>query len=275
MNKTSTTSKWWWRRPSTTNNRNQATTPTIGTNTTPTIDTNTTTPTTPTINTNTTTTPISTSNHGSADEGASMFTLYSYGDSIIAPPSVSNLSNSILVRHTAKSEYSEVASNASILSKPWVSKSVLPQENDPLLIKYDNEFEMPVDSEDDDDDEDQNDPTIITNTATYSTPQSNNSRNLAITTTVTDDNILATDHTLPLPSLTSPSPPPPETTSRRRGSLVDYLINKKPLHGKLKAGFGRFVRNKNYDGEQVPFANTNTAAAATSTTAIPRRSSVY
>lgn len=64
-----------------------------------------------------------------ANEDASIFTLYSYTESLIAPPSLHNrASSSLYVQHT-KSEYSgtlsDVESNASIWSKPWTSQEII------------------------------------------------------------------------------------------------------------------------------------------------------
>ncbi|KAG1083072.1 hypothetical protein G6F42_022344 [Rhizopus arrhizus] len=90
-----------------------------------------------------------------ADENASMFSLYSYGESLFAPSSVHNISSSIRGQHT-KSEYSgvsDVESTASIISKPWISKNIIALDSDQAL-KHDEVADASDDEEDGEDGED-------------------------------------------------------------------------------------------------------------------------
>jgi hypothetical protein len=142
-----------------------------------------------------------------ADEDASMFSLYSYGESLYSPSSVRNVS--IRAQHT-KSEYSgqfsDVESNASILSKPWISRNVISPESD-SASKQEQEQEQ---------EEDQS-----------SVSESDSIPQIDPITCSTD--ILESSFV----SSTSKSVSSPQPRTKRRGSFVDY-ITKKPLHGKLK-----------------------------------------
>lgn len=80
-----------------------------------------------------------------ADEDASIFTLYSYAESLVAPPSIHNrASSSLYVQHT-KSEYSanysDVESNASIMSKPWTSQEIIITTDNKLNEEEEDEAE--------------------------------------------------------------------------------------------------------------------------------------
>ncbi|GAA5805189.1 hypothetical protein HPULCUR_010703 [Helicostylum pulchrum] len=133
-----------------------------------------------------------------ADEDASMFSLYSCGESLNCPSTV-HVSSSIRAQHT-KSEYSgnfsDVESNASILSKPWISRNVT--ENRSFR---DSIYEQEVQD---------------------------------------NDSIISYSHSMPA----STSLHDNMEDSKRRASIVDYIV-KKPLHGKLKAGFGKLVGRSN------------------------------
>lgn len=76
-----------------------------------------------------------------ADEDASMFSLYSYSDSLHTPSTV-NVSSSIRAQHT-KSEYSgnfsDIESNASILSKPWISKNMIDNKSNKDSVTNDDD----------------------------------------------------------------------------------------------------------------------------------------
>jgi hypothetical protein len=144
-----------------------------------------------------------------ADEDASILSLYSYGESLYSPSSVRNVS--IRAQHT-KSEYSgqfsDVESNASILSKPWVSRNVISPESD-NASKHDEE-------------EEEEGKSFISESC--STPQVNPATS---STDILDSSFV---------SSTSKSVSSPQPRTKRRGSFVDY-ITKKPLHGKLKVSF--------------------------------------
>ncbi|GAN10396.1 hypothetical protein MAM1_0351c09937 [Mucor ambiguus] len=160
-----------------------------------------------------------------ADENASMFSLYSYGESLFAPSSVHNISSSIRAQHT-KSEYSgisDVESTASIISKPWISRNMITPGSDQFL----RQGEEASESGDDVD-------SFVSRSVSY--PLTNNASSSA---EILDYSKI---------SLEDPSSTPPisSSTPRRRSSLVEYIVNK-PLHGKLKAGFGRLVGNKSYN----------------------------
>lgn len=126
-----------------------------------------------------------------ADEDASMFSLYSCGGESLNCPSTVHGASSIRAQHT-KSEYSgnfsDVESNASILSKPWISRNMM-AENKSIR---DSIYE-PKDEED------------TCSIVSYA-------HSLPVSTSLHDDTI---------------------EDSKRRGSIVDYIVNK-PLHGKLK-----------------------------------------
>ena len=83
-----------------------------------------------------------------ADEGASMFSLYSYDPSMYCS-SYHQISSSIKAHHT-KSEYSvnfsDVDTNASIKSRPWISRNVI--ENKSLHESIQDET---LEEEEDDD----------------------------------------------------------------------------------------------------------------------------
>ncbi|KAI7901845.1 uncharacterized protein BX663DRAFT_561900 [Cokeromyces recurvatus] len=200
MNKNSV-SKWWWRKSSSTTTREENPSSLINDNH-----------------------DLSSMivNHG-ADENASIFTLYSYNESILSP-------SSILVHHgTTRSEHSEVASNASILSKPWVSKGLIMQQENESLLNTNEPKTITIETEEEEDNNDDEAPDIII----YSKDSSSDG---ILNSSLQPSPITATDL--------------PQTTNKRRPSLVDYLMNKKPLHGKLKAGLvGRFVKNKNFNNE--------------------------
>lgn len=147
-----------------------------------------------------------------ADENASMFSLYSNGESLFAPSSVHNISSSIRAQHT-KSEYSgisDVESTASIISKPWISKNMIALESDQPL-KQDEEAS---DSGDDDD-------SFVSKSVSY--PLTNNASSSA---EILDYSKISMEDLSSTPPISSFIP-------RRRSSLVEYIVNK-PLHGKLK-----------------------------------------
>ncbi|KAL7333840.1 hypothetical protein PS15p_202696 [Mucor circinelloides] len=166
-----------------------------------------------------------------ADENASMLSLYSYGESLFAPSSVHNISSSIRGQHT-KSEYSgvsDVESTASIISKPWISKNIIALDSDQALKKD----EVADDSDDEEDGEDVD--SFVSGSLSYSLPLANNaSSSVEILgySKISMENLSFT--------------PPISSSAPRRGSLVDYIVNK-PLHGKLKAGFGRLVGSKSHN----------------------------
>ncbi|KAI8639297.1 hypothetical protein BD408DRAFT_421711 [Parasitella parasitica] len=213
---TTSTTRWWWKKSS--NRGPKKTVPSIKSS-------------------------VPSSING-ADENASMFSLYSYGESLFAPSSVHNAPSSICAQHT-KSEYSglsDVDSTASILSKPWISRNMITSESDQPLKQ---------DIAEDDSDED-----IDSFNSESFSPENNTPSSEIIDFSkmpVEEVNDYATS-----------SPP------IRRGSLVDYIV-KKPLHGKIKAGFGRLVGNKNQghsDGSQ----QRELSPSASSSAAIRRRS---
>ncbi|CEP07745.1 hypothetical protein [Parasitella parasitica] len=180
-----------------------------------------------------------------ADENASMFSLYSYGESLLATSSVHNIPSSIYAQHT-KSEYSgisDVDSTASILSKPWISRNVINSENDQPLKQ---DITKNVFDEED-----------IDSLKSESFSKENNTSSSQIIDFSKISMQEENDH----PTSSSPI---------RRGSLVDYIV-KKPLHGKIRAGFGRLVGNKNHnhsDGSQ----QQELSSSAPSSAAIRRRS---
>lgn len=154
-----------------------------------------------------------------ADENASIFSLYSYGESLFTPSSVYNISSSIRAQHT-KSEYSnmsDVESNASILSKPWISRNMItPDSGQPLK----------QDEADDTDEEDEEDiDSFVAESFSYSLPQVNKTSS----SDILDFSKMSMEEEEKDVSFSAPPTSPP----RRRGSLVDYIVNK-PLHGKLK-----------------------------------------
>ncbi|KAL9545509.1 hypothetical protein MBANPS3_007118 [Mucor bainieri] len=186
-----------------------------------------------------------------ADEGASMFSLYSYGESLFTPSSVHNMSSSIRAQHT-KSEYSgisDVESTASIISKPWVSRNMIAPESDQPL-KQDEEAS---DSGDDMD-------SFVSRSVSY--PLTNNASSSA---EILDCSKISMEDL-------SSSPPISSSTPRRRSSLVEYIVNK-PLHGKLKAGFGRLVgKSHNHSHNDSEQQQGLSPLAASSEAAIRRRS---
>lgn len=161
MSTTNTATKWWWNKKSSTKQKS------------------------------TKQKSVASSING-ADEDASMFSLYSYSESLHTPSTV-HASSSIRAQHT-KSEYSgnfsDIESNASILSKPWVSRNMMidnkstkdsiPDENNSIASNEQYSYSLPVN-----------------NTFSNDSEELNN------------------------------------INPKRRGSLVEYIVNK-PLHGKLK-----------------------------------------
>ncbi|KAG2210243.1 hypothetical protein INT47_003228 [Mucor saturninus] len=127
-----------------------------------------------------------------ADEDASMFSLYSYSESLHTPSTI-NASSSIRAQHT-KSEYSgnfsDIESNASILSKPWISRNMIDNKSNKDSVPDDDDDDNSVGSDEQ---------------YSYSLPVSN---------TYSAEDL-------------------PDINPKRRGSLVEYIVNK-PLHGKLK-----------------------------------------
>lgn len=196
-NTTSTpNTRWWWKKSS--NNRAKKAPPSIKSS-------------------------VPSSVNG-ADENASMFSLYSYGESFFAPSSVHNISSSIRGQHT-KSEYSgmsDVESTASIISKPWISKNIIALDSDQAL-KHDEVADDSDDEEDGEDGEDGEDvDSFVSGSLSYSLPLANNaSSSVEILgySKISMENLSFT--------------PPTSSAAPRRGSLVDYIVNK-PLHGKLK-----------------------------------------
>lgn len=141
-----------------------------------------------------------------ADEDASMFSLYSYGESFYSPSSVRNVS--IRAQHT-KSEYSgqfsDVESNASILSKPWISRNIIAPGSDNASEHGQKEEEE------------------------YHSFVSEPCSILQVNPITSSTDML--DSSFASSTSKSVSSPPPR--AKRRGSFVDYITNK-PLHGKLK-----------------------------------------
>ncbi|KAK4516225.1 uncharacterized protein ATC70_011194 [Mucor velutinosus] len=188
-----------------------------------------------------------------ADEDASMFSLYSYGESLFAPSPVRNISSSIRAQHT-KSEYSgisDVESTASIISKPWISRNIIAQESDQPLKQDEeaNNSESDVDS-------------FVSRSVSY--PLTNNASSSAEILDYSKISMENLSSTAPMPS----------STPRRRSSLVEYIVNK-PLHGKLKAGFGRLVGNKNHNyshNDSNQQQGGLSSSASSSEAAIRRRS---
>jgi hypothetical protein len=126
MSTLTTSSKWWWNKKSTSTNTDTNTKKKFSKEK-----------------------SVASSING-ADEGASMFSLYSYDQqSLYYCPSTIHVSSSIRAQHT-KSEYSgnfsDVESNASILSKPWISRNILVQE------EQEQQHEQPEEIDDDEDD---------------------------------------------------------------------------------------------------------------------------
>lgn len=145
-----------------------------------------------------------------ADEGASMFSLYSNDQSLYCP-STYQVSSSIRGHHT-KSEYSgnysDVESNASILSKPWISRNMI--ENRSIRDSLQNMEVEIVDGSDKNNNDDDGSSVLSTDDKyAYSIPMRSSST----------DNL---DNSIP-----------PSMRPKRRASLVDYIVNK-PLHGKLR-----------------------------------------
>lgn len=148
-----------------------------------------------------------------ADEDASMFSLYSNDQSLYCPSSTYQVSSSIRGHHT-KSEYSgnysDVESNASILSKPWISRNII--ENRSIRDSIQN-MELGFNDNDNDDD--------------------NNSRNDVSSVLSVEDKYA---YSIPMRSSSTDNLDnsiPPLMRPKRRASLVDYIVNK-PLHGKLR-----------------------------------------
>lgn len=188
---TTSTTRWWWKKSS--NSRTKKTPPSIKSS-------------------------IPSSVNG-ADENASIFSLYSYGESMFTPSSVYNISSSIRAQHT-KSEYSnmsDVESNASILSKPWISRNIITPDSDQPLKQ---------DEVDDTDEEDEED---IDSFISESFSSSLSQVNKTFSSDALDIPRISMEEEEKNTSFSVPPTSPP----RRRGSLVDYIVNK-PLHGKLK-----------------------------------------
>ncbi|KAI9361306.1 hypothetical protein BD770DRAFT_425687 [Pilaira anomala] len=168
---TSTTTKWWWNKKSNSKQQKSSKQKSVA------------------------------SSLNGADEDASMFSLYSCGESLNCPSTV-QASSSIRAQHT-KSEYSgnfsDVESNASILSKPWISRNMMAENKSIRDSIYEPKDEVDTCS-------------IVS----YA-------HSLPVSTSLHEDTI---------------------EDSKRRGSIVDYIVNK-PLHGKLKAGFGKLVGRSN------------------------------
>lgn len=186
---TSSTIRWWWKKSS--NSRSKKTPPSIKSS-------------------------VPSSING-ADEDASMFSLYSYGESMFTPSSVHNISSSIRAQHT-KSEYSnmsDVESNASILSKPWISRNMITPGSDQPLKQ---------DEADDTDEEDID--SFISDSLSYSLSQVNKT---SLSDILDFSKMSMEEEEEKDVSFSAPPTSPP----RRRGSLVDYIVNK-PLHGRLK-----------------------------------------
>lgn len=161
MTTTNTTTKWWWNKKSSPKHKSSKQK------------------------------SVASSING-ADEDASMFSLYSCNESLHTPSTI-DASSSIRAQHT-KSEYSgkfsDIESNASILSKPWISRNI-------MLDNKSTKDSFPDD----------------------------------------DDNSMASDeqysYSLPVSNTHSSEDLPTNINPKRRGSLVEYIVNK-PLHGKLK-----------------------------------------
>ncbi|KAL0139051.1 hypothetical protein V8B55DRAFT_1520332 [Mucor lusitanicus] len=153
-----------------------------------------------------------------ADENASMFSLYSNGESLFAPSSVHNISSSIRAQHT-KSEYSGISDQTMDIQNMIALGSDQPLKQD----------EEASDSGDDDD-------SFVSKSVSY--PLTNNASSSA---EILDYSKISMEDLSSTPPISSFIP-------RRRSSLVEYIVNK-PLHGKLKAGFGRLVGNKSHSSQ--------------------------
>lgn len=182
-NATSTShSRWWWKKPS--NTRSKKIPPSTKSSVPSTVN--------------------------GADEGASMFSLYSYGESLFAPSSVHNISSSIRAQHT-NSEYSgisDVESTASIISKPWISRNIIAPESGYPLKQDEEASRDDVDS-------------FVSRSVSF--PPSNSSFSSA---EILDYSKISMEDS-------SSTPPISSSTPRRRSSLVEYIVNK-PFQGKLK-----------------------------------------
>ncbi|KAI8358408.1 hypothetical protein BD560DRAFT_426326 [Blakeslea trispora] len=196
MNNTAlNTTRWWWRKSPNSNKSGH-----IPEKTTPN----------PSIN--------------GADENASLFSLYSYGDSLAAPSYP--LSSSIKA-HRAKSEYSanhstDVESTASIRSKPWISKNIASLEDD-QSSNYD---------------QNERDSTAFIHDSVSSS--SSSIPNIVCIDSSSANIIDGASARQGHHKETSPS-----LQETKKGTFVGYIVNK-PLHGKLKVGLGKLVGSKSY-----------------------------
>jgi hypothetical protein len=148
-----------------------------------------------------------------ADEDASIFSLYSYNNNdYYCPTTTKTVSSSLHAQHT-KSEYSvDIESNASILSKPWISKNMTETEAEADQQQQQQQQQQHTMSDEDDEEEDDD---------AYSAPPLDS-------TDFLDDSPIIQSSNSSCIIKESPSKPP-----KRRASLVDYIVNK-PLHGKIK-----------------------------------------
>ncbi|KAI8887386.1 hypothetical protein K501DRAFT_44832 [Backusella circina FSU 941] len=187
-----TSTKWWWKKqPKTSSTKSTAVLPTSSAK--------------------------SITSNG-ADENASMLSLYSCterggrdADSVFAHSYVASSTRAQHTRSEYSGNFSDIESNTSILSKPWISRNLASN--------------IPSSPESSDD------------TSSIASHQ----RSSLVDDTTTNDILLLQEQ---------------PHNQKRRGSLVDYFTVNKPLQGKLKAGFGKLIRNQTNDTQQQQHPTT-------------------
>lgn len=161
-----------------------------------------------------------------ADEGASMFSLYSYADTTsdsVYCPSVM-VSSSMYAQHTT-SEYSgnfsDIESTASIRSKPWISRNMFENKSIKSMLSSQQQEEQPkqeeeiVFSKEEQDEEEEY--SVLKPSSTDESPIMTSSSSIVVDS-----------------STAQPQEDAIVPTPKRRASLVDYIVHKPSFHGKLK-----------------------------------------